>query len=115
MKNSRIFTGIILILLTFLSSSAQETVETELAETIGDIQLEINENGVVDVTQNMELLAHTVIYQADITIPRAKTVEISDPGGSLDYDSIDAGDEEIINFYFSKPLNAVLPLLNWVN
>ncbi|ODS39310.1 MAG: hypothetical protein A7316_11100 [Candidatus Altiarchaeales archaeon WOR_SM1_86-2] len=96
---------LIFIALLIATTSAQEI---EVTETIGDIELEINENGIVNVTQNIDLLAHATIYQYDITIPKAKakTVEISDLNGILEYDSISAGDEEIINFYFSKPLNA---------
>ena len=76
MKNLLIIFGFIsFVLLALVSGTAQEI---ELTETIGNIELEINENGIVTVTQNMDLLAHEAIYQADITIPKSKFVEISD-------------------------------------
>jgi len=94
---------IIFIALLIVTASAQEI---EVTETVGDIEIEINENGLVNVAQDMEIEAHEAIYQDGIIVPKAKFVEISDLNGSLEYDSIIAGDEEIINFYFSKPLNA---------
>ena len=109
MKNlDLVIVFVALIVFVPASASAQETEETELIETVGDIELEINENGIAAVTQNIGLLAQETIYQADTTIPRAKakTVEISDLSGSLEYDSTITGDEEIINYYFSSPLNA---------
>jgi uncharacterized membrane protein len=67
--------------------------------------MEVNENGLVKVTQNVELSAQAEVYQSDITIPGAKDIEIHDSSGSLEYDVIPSGNEETVNFYLSNPIN----------
>lgn len=98
---------IIFIGLFIASASAQES---ELTETIGDIELEINEKGIVTVTQDMELMANTEVYLAEITIPKAKADSVKifdlDSNYALEHDSIPLVDEEIINYYFPEPLGA---------
>jgi len=99
---SKNLTIIFIVLAALVPSTAQQT---EITGSFGNVELEINENGLVKVTQDIEFLAYAEIYQADITIPAAKDLKISDSSGNLEYDSIPADDEEIINFYFSRPLN----------
>ncbi len=105
-KNSFIVFFAAYVFLSLFSVCSQE----EVTKTIKDIELKVNENGIVEVTQNIELNSYATIYQADITIPKAKNVEIFENNSKLDdkleYDSIIPGDEEIINFYFKEPLNA---------
>jgi uncharacterized membrane protein len=81
--------------------------EPEFKETIKYIELEVNENGAANVTQQMELRALENVYRADIIIPKSKNVEVYDidSGIKLEYGLVDINDHEIINFYFSEQLN----------
>ena len=81
--------------------------EPEFTETIKYIELEINENGVANITQQMELRAIEKVYHADTIIPKAKNIEVYDidSGIKLEYGSVDMNDHEIINFYFLEQLN----------
>ncbi|PKP54419.1 MAG: hypothetical protein CVT90_01380, partial [Candidatus Altiarchaeales archaeon HGW-Altiarchaeales-3] len=91
----------------YVSVFAQET-DAEFSGTISYIELEINENGVVNVTQKMEVYANESIYRADTIIPKAKGVEVYDLQNNikLEHGSLIIDDEELIIFYFQEPLNA---------
>jgi len=96
---------IIFIALLAVVSAVVMAQEPEVSKTVTSIEMEVNENGLVKVTQNVELSAQAEVYQTDITIPGAKDIEIYDSSGSLEYDVIPSGNEETVNFYLSKPIN----------
>jgi uncharacterized membrane protein len=96
---------LIFIALLAIVSAVVMAQEPEVSKTVTSVEMEVNENGLVKVTQNVELSAQAEVYQSDITIPGAKDIEIYDSSGILEYDVIPSGNEEILNFYLSKPIN----------
>jgi|GEM_PF-1920947 len=103
-----LFVFISCVLFTGVLPGSASAQETEVSETIKYIELKINENGIVDVTQDMELEAHATVYRADAIIPKAKNAVVYDStlDRMLEHGSVSINDEELINFYFPDPVSA---------